>query len=103
MYTIHAAIFFAVMTGIASSGLIGSVWAAFAGDPPRVRLLFADEDFYTPLRVCVVILSLPTMLLSAACWWLIVRPPIGLILMFFGFLWSFVQGVFIMTQLFHIT
>jgi hypothetical protein len=103
MHAIHAAIFFAVMTGITSSGFIGSLWAAFAGDSPRVRLLLADEDFYTPLRVVVVILSLPTILLSAACWWLIVRPPVGVVLMAIGFLWSFVQGVFIMTQLFHIS
>jgi hypothetical protein len=98
----HAAVFFAVVTGIVSSGFVGALWEAFSDEAPRPRLL-TESGFLTPVKVLVVVFTVPTMILSAAFWWLIARPPVGLFLLIFGLLLSFVQGVFILTQLFHVT
>ena len=93
---------FALATGIVSSGLMASLWAAASGEVPHFGLL-TDDDLLTPIKVPVVILSGPTTLMMSACWWLIENPAIGLLLLLAGLGWSFLQGVFILTQFFGVT
>jgi hypothetical protein len=101
MQSLDAAIFFGVTVGVVSAGLVSSLWALAAGDNPRFRLLL-ESDFLTPVRVFVVIFAAPMIVLSHATWWLIARPPIGVALLVAGLCWSFMQGVFILTQVFNI-
>jgi hypothetical protein len=101
MESLNAAIFFGVTTGVVSAGLVSSLWTLTAGDSPRFRLLF-ESDFLTPIRIIVVIFAAPMIVLSHSVWWLIVRPPLGFVLFILGLFWSFIQGVFILTQVFNI-
>jgi vacuolar-type H+-ATPase subunit I/STV1 len=93
---------FAIATGIISSGAIGSLWAVATNEAPAFRML-QDGDIFTPLKVPVVILSAPTTLLVSACWWLIERPVVGVLMLLAGLTLSFFQGVFILTQIFGVT
>lgn len=102
MALLHAAVFFGVLTGIVSAGLVSSLWSLAAGDSPRFTLL-RDTDFLTPLKVVIVVFSAPMIVLSRACWWTVERPVVGVPLFVLGLLWSFLQGVFILTQVFNIT
>jgi hypothetical protein len=96
------ACFFAIATGIVSSGAIGSLWAAATFEAPHFGLL-RDGDLLTPIKVPVVVLSGPTTLLVQSFKAAIDRPLLGIGMLLAGLAWSFIQGVFILTQLFGIT
>ena len=98
----QVAYLFAFATGIVSSGAIGSLWAIASGEAPSFRLL-TESDLLTPIKIPVALLSAPTTLLIDAMWWMIERPLIGLLLLLAGLSWSFIQGVFILTQVFGVT
>ncbi len=101
MYDLHAAILFGVGTGIISAGLTSSLWALVFDDAPSFALLL-QSDFLTPLKVLVVVLAAPMIVMSHAVWWLVARPAVGFLLLLAGLCWSFLQGVFILTQVFRI-
>ncbi len=90
---------FAIVTGIVSSGTIGSLWAVLTDEAPSFKML-TDGDYLTPIKAPVVLLSGPTTLIINSFWWLIERPAVGLLMFAGGLIWSFVQGVFILTQVF---
>jgi hypothetical protein len=91
----------ALAVGFVSSGIIGSAWALMTGEESRLGdVLDPDPDLLTPLRVLVAILSAPTSVLLTGFWWLISQPLIGIPIVAAGLIWSFLQGVFILTQLF---
>jgi hypothetical protein len=102
MDVLQAGVFFGVLTGLVSAGLTASLWEFATDESPRFRLLF-DGDFLTPLKVIVVVLAAPYILLSHAVWWLVARPSVGAPMFLLGLLWCFVQGVFILTQVFNIS
>jgi hypothetical protein len=102
MEQLHAAVFFGTGTGIISAGLISSLWSLAFDDPPKFSLLL-ESDFLTPLKVIVVVLAAPIIVLSHSVWWLVVRPPVGVLLLLAGLCWSFLQGVFILTRVFNIS
>jgi hypothetical protein len=99
VYVHQVAYLFALATGIVSSGMIGSFWAVLTDEAPHFHML-ADGDYLTPIKAPVVLLSGPTTLMVSSFWWFIERPIIGLLMFCGGLAWSFVQGVFILTQLF---
>lgn len=101
MESLNAAIFFGVLTGLVSAGLIAAFWELAFDESPQFKLLL-EPGFLTPLKVAVVVLAAPIIVISKACWWLIVRPGVGALWLALGLLWSFVQGVFILTQVFNI-
>jgi vacuolar-type H+-ATPase subunit I/STV1 len=90
---------FAIVTGIVSSGAIGSLWAALTDEAPSFKML-TEGDYLTPIKAPVFILSGPTTLIVNSFWWIIERPLVGIAMLFAGLAWSFVQGVFILTQFF---
>ncbi len=98
----QVAYLFAVITGIVSSGIIGSLWAALTDEAPHFGML-AGGDHLTPIKLPVLICSGPTTMIVSSFWWLIERPLVGAILLFGGIAWSFFQGVFILTQIFGVT
>lgn len=95
----QVAYMFALATGIVSSGAIGSLWAAVTDEPPSFKML-ADGDYLTPIKAPVVFLSGPTTMIVSSFWWFIERPIVGLAMLLGGLTWSFLQGVFILTQIF---
>jgi hypothetical protein len=98
---LHAAILLAVATGIVASGLIGSLWEISSADPLNLSIL-RKEDLLVPVRVAVLVFSAPWLLISLAMWWFIEKPPMGIPLLIAGLAWSFIEGVFLLTQVFGI-
>jgi hypothetical protein len=97
----HLAYVLAVSVGIVSSGLIGNAWAMATGVAPRLGdILDDDPDFLTPFRVFAALLSAPTTILLDGFGWLIAQPFFGVPIVVAGLVWSFLQGVFILTQVF---
>jgi hypothetical protein len=98
----HVAYLFAFAAGIISSGAIGSLWAMAADEAPNIARL-EEDDLLNPIRALVLVASAPTTLIVNSFWYLIDRPWLGLLMLLAGLAWSFVQGVFIMTQIFGVT
>ena len=95
---------FAIAIGVVAAGIIGSMWEMAFDEEPRLSCLFdPNPTLLTPFRAMAVILSAPATLMKLALWWLIEQPMIGVILLLTGSLWSFLQGVFILTQVFGFT
>lgn len=98
---ITSAHLFALAVGVVSSGIIGSAWSLAAGDEARLGQIFDPyPTFATPFRVLAAIFSAPTTILLDAFEWMIRAPFIGVPLTIAGLVWSFLQGVFILTQVF---
>jgi hypothetical protein len=97
----HAAFLFALAVGIISSGIIGNAWAMATGEAPKLGdLLDPNPTILTPLRVFAALFSAPTTILLDGFWWLIEQPLFGVPIITAGLVWSFLQGVFILTQVF---
>jgi hypothetical protein len=97
----HLAYLMAIVVGVVSSGLIGSAWELATGEEARLgNLLDPDPSILTPFRAMAAIFSAPTTVLSDGFWWLIARPLFGVPILVAGLVWSFLQGVFILTQVF---
>lgn len=95
---------FAMAVGIVVAGIVSNLWELAFEETPLPRHLFdSDPTLLTPLRVLAVVFSAPAVLLRSALWWMIEQPFIGVPLLVAGFAWSFLQGVFILTQLFGFT
>jgi hypothetical protein len=92
----------AFVVGLVVSGIVSSIWAIVAEEPPELAML-GQTDLLTPVRVLVVVLCAPTMLFSGAFGWMMERSPLALGYVALGFVWSFFQGVFILTSLFSVT
>jgi hypothetical protein len=97
----YMAYLMAILVGLVSSGLIGSAWELATGEEARLgNLLDPDPGFLTPFRALATIFSAPTTILLDGFWWMIAQPVFGLPILFAGLAWSFLQGVFILTQVF---
>jgi hypothetical protein len=101
MATQHAAYLFALAVGIISSGIIGNAWAIATGDAPRLRdILDPTPTLLTPFRIIAALFSAPTTILVDGLGWFIAQPFFGIPIILAGLVWSFLQGVFILTQVF---
>ena len=98
----HIAYFFAIAVGVVSSGAIGSLWAWATDEVPDLSD-FEEPDLLTPLRGVAIVLSAPTTLLVHSLWNAFSKPFWAFLLLLAGLGWSFVQGVFIMSQIFGVT
>ncbi len=89
------------MVGIVSSGIIASAWELATGEEARLGGIFDPEpSLLTPLRIAVSLTTAPVTILRDALWWMIAQPMAGVPLLVSGLVWSFMQGVFILTQVF---
>jgi hypothetical protein len=95
----HVLYLYAMCVGIAVSGFVGSLYALMMGDRPEFRDLL-ESDFMTPIRVPAVVLHMPIIILCEGALWMILQPIIGIFILAAGLGWSFLQGVFILTQVF---
>ena len=99
--TQHATWLFALAVGIISSGLVGNAWAMATGEAPSLGdILDPNPTLLTPFRVIATLFSAPTTILLDGFWWLIAQPLLGVPIVIAGLIWSFLQGVFILTQVF---
>jgi hypothetical protein len=97
----HELYLFALMTGLVVSGLASSLWAMFSDEPPQFGLLL-ESGFMTPVKVAVVVCCAPTMLFHMAFAWLLDRKFRSVAAVLAAAIWSFMQGVFILTQVFNL-
>lgn len=101
MQMVVISIVLAMATGIVAAGLAQSLWAMATGERPQLEML---ETFglATPIKVLVLIVCAPV-LLARVAWRLLDGAPVpGMGVLAVAGLWSFVQGVFILSQVFRI-
>ena len=101
MDMVHAAYLFAIAVGIVTAGATASLWTLATGEEPRLGLLL-EPSAVAPLRALVVVVSAPLLLLLAA-WRYVGSASLGMVLVALSLGWSFLQGVFILTQFFGVT
>lgn len=101
MDMVHLAYLFAVAVGIVTAGITASLWSLAVGEEPRFGLLL-EPSAIAPLRALVVMASAPLLLLLAA-WRYMGSTSVGVLLVAASLGWSFLQGVFILTQFFGVT
>src|SRR5262245_21950614 len=95
---------FAIAVGFVAAGIIASMWELAFDEEPRLGHLFdPNPTLLTPFRAMAVVLVAPATVMKLALWWLIEQPLIGVMLLVAASLWSFLQGVFILTQVFGFT
>ena len=102
MGTQYIAYLFAIAVGLLSSGAIASLWAVMTDETPNMTML-TNRSFAAPLKVPLVILGAPVGLVGSALRWMFESPLLGGLLLILGIAWSFIQGVFILTQIFGVT
>lgn len=101
MDMVHLGYLFAVAVGIVMAGITASLWALALGEEPRFGLLL-EPSAMAPLRALVVVASAPLLLLLAA-WRYVGSVSVAMLLAVISLGWSFLQGVFILTQFFGVT
>ena len=101
MDLVHLAYLYAIAVGIVAAGVTASFWTWAMGEELRFGLLL-EASAIAPLRAVVVIVSAPLLLLLAA-WRYVGNASVGVLLVGASLGWSFLLGVFILTQLFGVT
>lgn len=97
----YAVYIFAVAVGIAAAGVTGSLWALATGEEPRFGQLL-EPGLMASLRALVIVACAPLLLLLAA-WRFAGSAIVGMLLVAASLGWSFLQGVFILTQFLGVT
>jgi hypothetical protein len=98
MDIVHLSYLFAVAVGIVTAGITASIWTLVLGEEPRFGLLF-EPSALAPLRALVIVASGPLILLLAS-WRYVGNVSVGMSLAAASLGWSFLQGIFILTQFF---
>ena len=101
MDMVYLAYVFAIAVGIVTAGVTASLWTLAVGEEPRFGLLL-EPSAVGPLRALVVVTSAPLLLLLAA-WRYVGSAGVGILLVAASLGWSFLLGVFILTQFFGVT
>jgi hypothetical protein len=101
MDMVYFAYLFAAAVGIVSAGVTASLWTLAVGEEPRFGLLL-EPSAVAPLRALVVVVSAPLLLLLAA-WRFAGSASVGMLIVAASLGWSFLQGVFILTQFLGVT
>lgn len=90
------------ITGITAAGLIGTGWTIVTGTRPSIWLL----SRYSPAMPLVVFALVgygPLAVTKAGLSDIDNNPAFGMLLLATGLVWSFLQGVFILTAVFGLT
>ncbi len=94
----HAALLFAFAVGLTTAGIVSTLYELASDDSPSLDMI-AISDLYTPFRIVVAVIAAPIMLFNGAFAWAMKRSPLSLGFLSLGVIWSFLQGVFILTTL----
>jgi hypothetical protein len=102
METWHFVWMLAAVTGLVVAGLTGSFWSLLTGERPSLAML---EDFspMAPLKGMALVVYAPLAVTRAGLTSIDLNPVFALIVAGIGLVWSFLQGVFIMTTFFGFT
>jgi hypothetical protein len=92
---------YAIVVGLVAAGIMGSIWSLATGEELRFGLLL-EPSFLAPVRALVVVACAPLLLLLAARRH-VGSAVVGLLMIAASLGWSFLQGVFILTQFFGVT
>jgi hypothetical protein len=101
MDIVHLAYLYAVAVGIVTAGVTASLWTLVMGKEPQFGLLL-EPSAVAPLRALVIVVTAPLLLLLAA-WRYVGSASVGMLLVVASLGWSFLLGVFILTQFFGVT
>ena len=101
MDMVYLAYLYAAAVGVVTAGITASLWTLAMGEEPRFGLLL-EPSAIAPLRALVVVVSAPLLLLFAA-WRYVGNASVGMLLVVASLGWSFLLGVFILTQFFGVT
>jgi hypothetical protein len=101
MDMVHLTYLFAVAVGIVTAGVTASLWTLAVGEEPRFGLLL-EPSAIAPLRALVIVASAPLLLLLVA-WRYVGSASVGMLLVAASLGWSFLLGIFILTQFFGVT
>jgi hypothetical protein len=94
----HFAYLMALAVGIVSSRIICMIWEMTTDEDIRLSDLFdPNPDFMTPFRALAIVFAAPSKVITDGFGWLIAQPLIGAVILMVGCIWSFMQGVFILT------
>ncbi len=99
MGTQYFAYLFAIVVGLVSAGVVGSIWTLVAGRELRPALP-RQVGVETMLRTLAICVNAPLAMVRAGLWYLNRNPIMALMIIGVGLGWSFLQGVFILTQIF---
>lgn len=92
----------AAVTGIAAAGITGSGWALATGERPTIWLL-SSYSVATPLKTAALVIYGPLAMIRTGLGYIGQNPFLAMIFAAIGLLWSFLQGVFILTTFFGFT
>ena len=101
MDMVYLAHLFAVAVGIVMAGITASLWTLALGKEPRFGLLL-EPSAVAPFRALVVVAAAPLLLMLAA-WRYAGSASVAMLLVVISLGWSFLQGVFILTQFFGVS
>jgi hypothetical protein len=99
METQYFAYLFAIVVGLVSAGIMGSVWTLIVGKELR-PVLPRQVGVDTTIRTLAICVNAPLAMVRTGLWYLNHNPVMALIIITIGLGWSFLQGVFILTQIF---
>ena len=102
MQTWHFIWMLAALTGVAAAGLTGSGWAMVTGERPTVWML-SSYSVATPLRAAALVIYAPLAMIRAGLGYFGQNPVLAALIAGIGLVWSFLQGVFILTTVFGFT
>ncbi len=102
METWHFIWVLAAITGLTAGGLAGNGWAMATGRRPDIWML-SEYSVSMPLKVLALIAYAPLAMVKSGLSYFDSNPVFAVMVTIAGLLWSFVQGVFILTQFFGFT
>jgi len=94
---------FAVAVGIVSAGLVGSLWLLLFNERLYFHDLFYRQGWWALLAALAVVYNAPVLLFETGLARAAEGRMSGGLLIVVASGWSFLQGVFILTQVFGLT
>jgi hypothetical protein len=91
---------FAAAVGIVSAGLVGSLWLLLFNERLYFRDPFCQPGWRSLLAALAVVYNAPILLFETGLAWTAEGRVSGTLLILLASGWSFLQGVFILTQVF---
>ena len=95
-------VFYTAVVGLVASGVVGSCWS-LALDRPMTGWDLFEGGWLKPFCALLVVIHTPLRLMKLGAGMLVDGLVSGAVILAAGFGWSFLQGVFILTQFFGVT
>jgi hypothetical protein len=93
---------YTAIVGLVASGIVGSAWT-MARDEPMTGWDLFTGGMFRPICALLVVIHTPLRLIRLGTEMTLDGMAAGLVVLAAGIGWSFLQGVFILTQFFGVT